>query len=230
MIKLEDVSAELKTINKEAELLSIKELIDKIDQEVKESLYISKPTEKKQLAAIKKYLNNRQLDSRPILKTWSPFKDGRIGFTNSYSMFILNKNKLPFNVSFNNEWSPEEIDSFLKNNDIEKKDVIAGVYPTLKNCIPDEMDQKDTLKLNIKSFLAWYKVQDKKELKNKNVLYNLADDLEPYTVDALLLKEVIDILQLDGVVSVEYYGNIKPCIIRTEAGKNLALLLPVKKY
>lgn len=229
MLKLESISIELKKYNQEVNHIFIKELIDMIDQEVKEQTAATKPSEKKQLAAIKKYLN-RIPESRPILKTWSPFGNNQLVFTNSYSLIILNKKTLPFKVSFAGDVTPEKQDQFIKENNIEKKDVVPGCYPNIKNILPDEMEQLDTLKLDVESFNAWYKVQDKKALKNKDVLYNLSDDLNPYTVDAILLKELVDILQLKNKVCIEYYGSIKPCIIRTEAGKNIGLLLPVKKY
>lgn len=229
MLKLESISIELKQINQEVESYQIAELIKKIDQEVLESTAVKKPTDKQVLNAIKKYLNESEKKSRPLLSCWTPFDD-RIAFTNSYSLFILDKKTLPFDVAFDADISEEEKKQFIKNNNIEKSRIKKGCYPKLKNVIPDEMNQIDTFKLNIKSFLAWYKVQDKKEIKNKNVLYNLGDDLTPYTVDATLLKEMITILQLDGVVCVEFYGDIKPCIIRKNGGRELGLLLPVKKY
>lgn len=229
MLKLENISIELKNINKEVESYQIAELIQKIDQEVLENTAVKKPSDKQVLNAIKKYLNESEKKPRPMLACWTPFDD-RVAFTNSYSLFILDKKTLPFDVAFDADISEEEKKQFIKNNNIEKSRVKEGCYPKLKNVIPDEMNQIDTFKLNIKSFLAWYKVQDKKEIKNKNVLYNLGDDLTPYTVDATLLKEVITILQLDGVVCVEFYGDIKPCIIRKNSGRELGLLLPVKKY
>lgn len=229
MLKLENISSELKVINKEVESWKLAELIQKIDQEVLENTEVKKPSDKVVLNAIKRYLKNIS-DSRPTLKCWSPYSENRVAFTNSYSLFILDKKTLPFDVAFNNEYTEEEKKKFIKENKIEKSRINEGCYPNLKNVIPNEMNQLDTFKLNIKSFLAWYKVQDKKELKNKNVLYNLGDDLEPYTVDANLLKDMVTILQLDGVVCVEFYGDVKPCIIRKNGGRELGLLLPVKKY
>jgi len=228
MLKLENISIELKNINKEVESYQIAELIQKIDQEVLENTSVKKPSDKVVLNAIKKYLNESE-KIRPLLSCWTPFDD-RVAFTNSYSLFVLDKKTLPFNVAFNSDFSEDEKKKFIKENKIEKSRINEGCYPNLKNVIPNEMNQLDTFKLNVKSFLAWYKVQDKKELKNKNVLYNLGDDLEPYTVDANLLKDMITILQLEGVVCVEFYGDCKPCIIRKNAGREIGLLLPVKKY
>lgn len=225
MLKLENISIELKNINKEMESWELAELIKKIDQEVREQTTAQKPSEKKQLNAIKKYLKESE-KNRPLLGCYTPFDD-RVAFTNSYSLFILDKKTLPFNVAFTTN---EEKEKFLTENEIPKELVKEGCYPNLKNVIPDEWKQLDTLKLNIESFLAWYKVQNKKEIKNKNVLYNLADDLEPYTVDPELLKGLIDILQISGDIMVEYYGPLKPCIIRKNAGREIGLLLPVKKY
>lgn len=229
MLKLENISIELKNINKEVESYQIAELIQKIDQEVLENTEVKKPSDKVVLNAIKKYLKDSEKSARPLLSCWTPFND-RVAFTNSYSLFVLDKKTLPFNVAFSSDFSEDEKKKFIKENKIEKSRINEGCYPNLKNVIPDEINQLDTFKLNIKSFLAWYKVQDKKELKNKNVLYNLGDDLDPYTVDANLLKDMITILQLEGVVCVEFYGDRKPCIIRKNAGREIGLLLPVKKY
>lgn len=228
MLKLENISIELKNINKEVESYQITELIKKIDQEVREQTTATKPSEKKQLNAIKKYLKESEKNAKPLLTCWTPFGDNQVAFTNSYTLLVLNKKTLPFKVAFDNTISEEKQKEFIEKNDIPRDMVQPGVYPTLKNVIPYEMDQKDTLKLNIESFLAWYKCQDKKAMKNKEILYNLSDDLEPYTVDPNLLKQVIDIMQITGTVCVEYYGEIKPCIIRNKG--EIGLLLPVKRY
>ena len=228
-MKLENISIELKNINKEVESYQIAELIKRIDQEVREQTTATKPSEKKQLNAIKKYLKEVEKQGcRPLLACWTPFSENQVAFTNSYTLLILNKKTLPFSVAFDNTYSEEEQKEFTEKNNIPKDMIQAGVYPNLKNVIPYEMDQKSTLKLNIESFLAWYKCQDKKAMKNKEILFNLSDDLNPYTVDANLLKQVIDIMQISGTVCVEYYGEIKPCIIRNKG--EIGLLLPVRTY
>lgn len=229
MIKLETISAELKAINKEVQVLSIKKLIDRIDAEVLKNQAIYKPSDKKQISAIEKYLKKIPKD-RPILKTWSPLiEEKQVVFTNSYSLFILNRETLPFDVSFGNI-PEEEQKQFTKDHEIEKSRIVPGCYPNIKNVIPNEMDQIDTFRLDVDAFLAWYKVQDKKEIKNNNILYNLGDDLLEYTINPDLMKEAIDILQLSGSISIEFYGQYKPCMIRTYGGKNIGLILPVRKY
>lgn len=228
MIKLESISIELKKILNEGDdfiaLQKMNDLIEKIDQEIKENNAAYKPSDKKQIAAIKKYLNNAG-KTRPILQAFTPYDGWRVAICDSYTLYVLDKKYLPFKVAFNNEITEEEKNKYLKENNIDKNDVIEGNYPGLKNLIPEEMDQVDYFKFDVDSFLAWYKVQDKKE---KHTLYNIGDDLLVYNIESKYLKNTIDILKLEGSVVIEFYGDKKPCIIRK--GSEIALMLPAITY
>ena len=228
MLKLENISIQLKQINEEAKLLSIKELIDKIDAEIREAAAIYKPSDKKQIAAIKRYL--KDIDNvRPLLKTWSPLiKEKKVAFTNSYSLYILNKDSLPFQVSFSADVTPEEQKNYIQEKNIDHSQLVSGCYPNVKNLIPEESLDTDLFKINVDKFLSWYKVQDKKRIKDRDLLYTLKNENVTVNYNPQYIKESIDILQLQDEFTIECYGSTKPGIIRNNSG--LALILPIKKY
>lgn len=101
------------------------ELRDKKFPGYNEVLYSSS-----RLKAIKKFLSSNSY-SRPLLKTFSPLKDGGVIFTDSFMLFVLNCDYLPFDVSFSKEYEDLKED-YLDKYDSRIGKIIDGDYPATK--------------------------------------------------------------------------------------------------
>lgn len=232
MLKLENISIELKRIlNNDINDagVNLEALIKKIDQQVKEDAACYNPSDKKQLAAIKKYINNiEKRGTNPVLAGYNPINDHQIIICDSYTMYILNKKTLPFKIAFNMKQDQNFIDNFKNENSINDDDVIPGIYPDIAHVIPDECDQLDYFKINVDEFLSWYKVQDRSLVKVHKCYYTLEKNDYKINFDATYVKQTIDILKLKDSFIIEFYGDKKPGIIRH--GDELGLILPVIIY
>ena len=111
--------------------ISLDEVINKLEQELREKEYKNNPTDKKQLSAIKRVLKNADM---PVLKAYTPLENNRVGITDSYELYILNKDRLPFDVAFSNEYKLQ--DEYLKK--YKDVNVVNGVYPNILHLIPDK--------------------------------------------------------------------------------------------
>lgn len=218
-MKTDKIIVELKKILKEQDLFKLNELIEKLEQQELESKYISKPSDKKRLSAIKKVLESSGI--RPVLGCFTKIDDN-VYFTDSYQLYKLNDESLPFTYATNNTNLTQEEEEYVKKNNLK---VYPGIYPNLKNIIPTN-SPKTTYKVNAEELLK----QEKMTLPERGKkIHTINTGIGNISFDLIYIKNVINILKLTGDFELELYGDINPIIIRNKEDE-IGLILPIKVY
>lgn len=196
-------------------------LRDNLQKDIREENYISRPTDKKKLATIKKILGSKKLECRPVLQCFTRY-DNQVAFTDSYQLYLLNDEFLPFRYA-STLGSNEELDKeYAKQHNLEYD---RSNYPNLKNVIPSNEDTKFYV-INVKEFKDYMKTAPKTDNK---VLYQFTVDNQDYTIDTKYIDNAINILKLEDNFTLELRGNIRPITIHN-ADNELALILPIRNY
>lgn len=219
-MKTDKIIVELKKILKEQDLFKLNKLIEKLEQQELESKYISKPSDKKRLSAIKKVLESSE-GIRPILCCFTKI-DNNVYFTDSYQLYKLNDESLPFTYATNNTNLTQEEEEYVKNNNLK---VYPGIYPNLKNIIPTN-SPKTTYKVNAEELLKLEKMTLPERGKE---IHTINTEIGNISFDLIYIKNVINILKLTEDFELELYGDINPIIIRNKENE-IGLILPIKTY
>lgn len=210
----------LRVINevlKDENLYQLAQLKEQLEEEVRKDNYISTPTDKKKIAAIKKVLGSKKLECRPILQCFTKYNNG-VAFTDSYQLYVLNDEYIPFKIADDTEENRE----IAKKYNLEK---VAGSYPKLDNVIPKEFDS--TYEIDTNEFILWSKTAVKDGGKK---LYKFKVEDTDYCFDADYLLNAINILKIqDPKITLELRGNIKPITIHNKDNE-LGLILPIRTY
>ena len=221
-MKLDKIILELKDIKKYNDMVKCDELIKELEKELKEQGFKVKPSDKKRLSAIKRVLKKQE--TRPILSCFTPFEKGKVAFTDSYELYVLNEDYLPFNVAFDSTVDDDFKDNYLKvygDKILGKKE---GVYPNLHNLIPTS-EPLYKIDLKVSEVLALEKTTEKKGDGAK--VYTFENENGKIALDLVCLKNCINILKLKDNFTLEIHGKIKPVIIHNENGE-LGLIMPVR--
>ena len=221
-MKLETILLELKDILEEENLIKLDKLIKDIQKSILEEDFKLNNSDKKRLSAIKRVLNNGSV-VRPILKAFTPAEKG-VMFTDSYELYHLNNDYLPFPVAFNDSHSDEFKNEYLKEHDT--LECIAGVYPNLNNCIP-KYECQERVKVNAPELMKLYKITKK---ENSHKFYKFkTENFGDMTLDFTYLKNLIEILKLDDDFELELYGKNSPVIVHNKDNE-LGLILPIRTF
>lgn len=199
----------------------LRDLKEEIEKQIILDQQIATPSDRKQMNAIKRYLGKSK---KPIFTAFTPLENGKVGITDSYTLFVLNKETLPFNIACNSDTSNDTFNEYLKKYDIKENRVIAGTYPTFRHAIP-ECTPLDTFEVDTKEVLAKNKLKtdeyDSIEFKTK--------ENQKICLSIEYLKNMIDILKIkDSKITMGYYGETRPATYENENG--LGVVLPIKKY
>lgn len=226
-MKLDKIILELKAIKEMGDDFTALErynnLISTLEKDLKEQCFKTKPSDKKRVSAIKRILKENEY--RQILSCFTPYEKGKVAFTDSYELYVLNEDCLPFNVAFDSTVDDDFKDNYLKvygDKILGKKE---GVYPNLHNLIPtSEPLYKMTLKVS--DILALEKTTPK---EGKAKAHTFKNENGKISLDLIYLKNCIDILKLKDNITLEIHGEIKPVIIHNE-NDEIGLIVPVKIY
>lgn len=215
MEKVEILKTIKEVLNKE-DLLSLLKLKEQLEEEVRKENYISSPTDKKKLAAIKKVLKVQE-KVRPLLGAFTRYNNG-VAFTDSYQLYVLNDEYLPFKVAC----STDEDKEYAKKYNLE---TVAGVYPNLKAAIPEQYDT--TYEIDTNEFLLWSKTTEKVDNK---LLYKFKVEDTDYCFDGQYLLNAINILKIkDPTITLELRGNCRPITLHNKDNE-LGLILPIRNF
>jgi len=191
--------------------------------ETKKETKTNKASEKQVLATVKKILKYSE-KIRPVLSAYTPLEDNKVAFTDSYRLCVLNRDSLPFKVAFNAELNNEK-EYTKKHKDIEK---IEGNYPNLKAIIDKLADTEETFTFNVEEVKEKSKAKGSKN-KDSRLMTFETNKGNKIMLDSEYLKDMVTLLQIkDSEVTMNYYGETRPCTYENENGFYLAL--PIKKY
>lgn len=206
----------LKRLN---ECKSDDELLDKLINDLTDDLrkenFITKPSDKKRLKAIEKLLKvNEKI--RPVLSSFS-VQDGLCCITDSYELYELNENYLPFKISKTSKQTDDEINKYASKYGLN---IQEGIYPDFSNLLP-KTEPVEIVTINLNDELLKIKTQKEKIGQINGKIITVGYDLKK-------MKNLIDILKIDNDFEIELYGDIKPLIVRKNG--EIGLILPIKIY
>ena len=234
-MKLDKIILELKKVKTgEQELDNV---ISDLEKEFKESEFITKPSDKKKLSAIKKVVNKSK-NSDSYYKNCIYYNSytrqlDKSYITDSYQLYELNDEYLPLeyaksNLHINNQEyldkAKKEEQELIKKYNLTVKD---GFYPTVYNLFDSVNSYEEKLyKFDVGEMLKLEKTTLKEDGKK---IHTIKVDNLTISFDLVFLKNAIDILQLQGKATLKIYGDTKPIILENDKGER-GLILPVKKY
>lgn len=217
-----ETTKETKKTKKEVKEVE-EENILKVESLPKKETKTNKASEKQVLATVNKILKYSE-KIRPVLSAYTPLEDNKVAFTDSYRLCVLNRDSLPFKVAFNKELNNEK-EYLKKHKDIEK---IEGNYPNLKTILDKLADTDETFTFNVKEVKEKAKTAGKKN-KESRLMEFTTNKGNKIMLDSEYLKDMATLLQIkDENITMNYYGEVKPCTYENENGFYLAL--PIKKY
>ena len=213
---IETIYNELKEINKELQVLSIRELMEKMEVEIrKETCY--KTTSKTRIDAIKRVASKMQ--DRPALTGYGMFGEYK-GVTDSYHAILIKQDEMPLPlVATKSDLESLGIDYKEYMEKYGSTSLINGTYPNLKNVMTFDFDKSNELTLDVNDLLSFIKLNK----KDDKALYKLG---ECY-YQAKFIKNVIDVLGKDA--KIYFQGELKPLYFINKDDE-IGLVLPVKKY
>lgn len=173
---------------------------------------------KSRLNAIKKFLSTN--NSRPLLNAYSPCEEGGIIITDSYSLFRLKCNYLPFKVAFSANYNNK--DAYIEKYGQYFEDVIEGLYPDTTRIL-DYSNAKDKVVFNIKE------IKEQKKNKVKTLKFKTTGDYE-ITLDISKLVDLFKILDIKEDAVVGFVSSDTSPVFVFNEEKELGLVLPIKTY
>lgn len=226
----------LKKLNKLTDQKTETELLKEIEQlrkdllmDIKQENFITAPSDKKQIAAIKRVLKiNEKI--KPILATVGVTKKG-LSICDSYRIYLLNKKALPFKTSFTNEFTDEE----QKKYKMENNDIVAGYelnsYPNITNFF-ENINEQGTITIDLNDVLIKSKTLNKckDHWKKETMHFTINEDPAiAIDIDPIYLKDMIDILKIkDKKIKMIFTGSRSPLFFTNENGS--ACILPCINY
>lgn len=218
-MNLENIIKNLKELKEEYNPVLLDSLIDKLEQDYKENLIIKKPSDKTRLNVIKKVIDNNS--GMSVIHGYS-LLDDKIVFTDSYQFYVINDEWLPFPVTCGQD-NEKEVKEIAEKHNL---DIIPGVYPNVKNVIPDESMKKFNFKVNLKEVTSAYKTT--KQENGKRVYNLIVNDKTSVNLDLNYLNNLIKIMRVSDDFELEYYGEYRPLIYRNNG--EIGLILPIRIY
>lgn len=198
-------------------------------EDIKKDNFIQTPTDKKQLAAIKRVLKVSE-KVKPILATIGVTKKG-LSVCDSYRIYLLNKQALPFKTSFTNEFTNEEQQKYMiKNRDIIP-DHDQNLYPNVTNFF-ENINEQGTITIDLNDVIIKYKTLNNCKDNWKKETMHFTTNEDPtiaIDVDPIYLKDMIDILKIkDKKITMIFTGSRSPLFFTNEEGT--ACILPAINY
>lgn len=200
-----------------------------ISEDIKKDNFIQTPTDKKQLAAIKRVLKVNE-KVKPILATIGVTKKG-LSICDSYRIYLLNKQALPFKTSFTNDFTDEEQEKYMiKNRDIIP-DHDPNLYPNVTNFF-ENINEQGTITVDLNDVIIRTKTLNKsKDSWTKETMHFTVneDPTLAIDIDPIYLKDMIDILKIkDKKITMIFTGSRSPLFFTNENGS--ACILPAINY
>lgn len=197
--------------------------------DIKKDNFITLPSDKKQLAAIKRVLKiNEKI--RPILATIGVTKKG-LSICDGYRIYLLNKKALPFKTSFTNEFTDEEQKKYMMENENIVPGYDLNVYPNISNFF-ENINEQGTITIDLKDVMIKSKTLNKCEDDWKKETMHFTTNEDPtlaIDVDPIYLKDMIEILKIkDKKITMTFTGSRSPLFFTNENGS--ACILPVVNY
>lgn len=229
-MKLDKIILELKKVKTgEKELDSV---ISVLEKEFMESKFITKPSDKKKLSAIKKVVNKSKNKGWTYYNSYTRQLD-KSYITDSYQLYELNDKYLPLEYAKSNlhiknqeylEKAKKEEQELIKKYNLTVKD---GFYPTVYNLFDSVNSYNEKLyKFDVDEMLKLEKTTLKEDGKK---IHTIKVDNITISFDLIFLKNAIDILQLQGKATLKVYGDTTPIILENDKGER-GLILPVKTF
>lgn len=210
-MKNDKILLELKKYLKEKDGMILKNLIEKLEQDIREtSAY--KGGNRTKIATIKRIT---KVKDKPVLNGYSVLDNGNIVFTDSYRAFEINKIDMSIK---------EVIKEYDLNKEMSKDNYIIGNYPNITNIMSSyDIYKGDNVELDIQDIMYQFKIRDTKN-KDKNIYIIKLKDYE-IAVDVQYLKEMFDILGTDLIVRAN--GELKPLYMENKQGEK-GILMPIR--
>lgn len=212
---MEKIILKLKELRNDFTIENLDKIIDELEVELKEKEFKSNPSDKKQLNTIKRMLKHT---CRDVLKSYTPVNiDNSIHtlITDGYQLYILNKEALPLDVAFTQEFNL--CDEYIEKYSNIFKNTLPNIYPDTLGCIP-QTTPVDYIKTTVSDILRLYKTTPK-----ENRIFE-----DKITLKLEYLKNCIDILKLTDEITLELYGENRPVVIHNKDNE-VGLIMPVKK-
>lgn len=216
--KIQDI---IKMGENDSILLELNKLIYK---DLQEENYITKPSDKKKLTAIKNVLKNTD---RPVLECFTRFNN-QVAFTDSYAAFMLNDKVLPFKYASNNMATIESDREYARENGLEYEE---RIYPDIKNIFDRLLNKMvvDAITLNVKDLLLEYKTTPKDTTSRRARIKTFELTYFQCLLDLNLVKSAIDILKLNDTITIDFYGEYEPVIIKNNDNE-MCLICPCRTF
>ena len=207
-------------------LQEIGELKKDLSEDIKKDNFITAPSDKKQLAAIKRVLKINEKE-KPILSTIGVTKKG-LSICDSYRIYLLNKKALPFKTSFTNEFTDEEQKKYM----VENENIVPGydpnLYPNVTNFF-ENINERGTITIDLNDAIIKAKTLNKCKDNWKKETMHFTTNEDPtlaIDIDSTYLKDMIDILKIkDKKITMTFTGSRSPLFFTNENGS--ACILPV---
>lgn len=214
----------------EAELLQeIGQLKKDLSEDIKKDNFIASPSDKKQLAAIKRVLKVNEKE-RPILSTIGVTTKG-LSICDSYRIYLLNKKALPFKTSFTNQFTDDEQKKYMMENKDIVTDYDLNSYPNVTNFF-ENINEQGTITVDLNDVIIRTKTLNKsKDSWTKETMHFTVNE-DPtlvIDVDPIYLKDMIDILKVkDKKIKMIFTGSRSPLFFTNENGS--ACILPAVNH
>lgn len=205
-------------------LLELNELNKSIYKDLQEENYITTPSDKKKLTAIKNVLKNAD---KPVLECFTRFNN-QVAFTDSYVAFMLNDKVLPFKYASNNMETMESDREYARENGLEYEE---RIYPNIKGILDSVLNKaiNDTITLNVKDLLLEYKTTPKDTTSRPARVKTFELKDFQCSLDLNRVKSAIDILKLNDTITIDFYGKYEPVIIKNDDNE-VGLICPCTTY
>ena len=219
-MKLDKIILDLKQV--ELGEKKLEDVIAKLEQEYMEDKFISKPSDKKKLSAIKNVVGNTRIKGLPYYNSFTRQK-GKTYVTDSYQLYELNDEYLPLEYSSTEEILTDEEKQLVNKYKLTIKN---GKYPKVDNLIDLVRGQEELYIFDVDEML---KIEKTILKKNGMKLCSVKVNDLVVSFDLLILKNAINILKLQGKATLKLYGETSPIIIENNDGER-GLILPVRTY
>ena len=177
-------------------------------------------TSKTRLNAIQKFLLSNE-KTIPTLANYTPYEKGGVLFTDSYMLFKLNCEYLPFGVSFYDNYPTKE--SYISKYNGKYAKVADGVYPNIIKFMSDMDKAVDKIIFNLPDI--------KERKKNKETMFTFETSSD-YKV-TLDLSKLLTLTKILGIKENEFVGycssSLSPVYILNKDNE-LGMILPIRLY
>lgn len=215
-MSIETIYNELKEINKELENLYIKELLAKMEKEIRKNASYKENGKTRNNAIIKVASKS---DIRPVLQGYGILGEYK-GVTDSYHAILIKQETMPLKlVATSSDFEKYDFTEEEYKEKYGEDSIITATYPDLTKYISINYDKSNELKLDLTDLLAFIKMNK----KEKSPLYRLGECL----YNAKFIKNIIDIIGKD--CKIYFQGEYRPLYFVNDK-EEIGIVLPVKTY